>query len=60
MSKKDRFIYTDNDLLELLAAVRDRAIDVEQGEKPYHHTDSELLCFAWRFLDNHQIPNTRE
>ena len=40
------------DLIDLLKAVRDHAIAVEEGEKRCHLTDDELVIAAWRYQDN--------
>lgn len=39
-------------LIDLLKAVRDHAIDVEQGERRYHLTNDELVIAALRYQDN--------
>ena len=41
-----------HDLFQLLVAIRDRAIEVEDGERRHHQTDDDLIITAWRFIDN--------
>ncbi len=38
-------------LAQLLIAIRDRAIETEDGEHRYHQTNDELIITAARFVE---------